>query len=1541
MFFLRLIHRHYQSVWRLTLILGFSIHTTAFAIVDAPTEVLPRIDVRQVVLSDDSLVGALVGSPQLEAAQQVRKIYPNLRLRWNAVTGTPKSLYTLNALLTPSSNQEAPMVVQNFISLNRQLYGLSNEDLETLVVVRKSVSRGSPVVRETVKQSLNHIALDQRWQGRQVYPATLVGSVTGDGRLTNLSGEVVPNLAAAVNADAATLTPLEALEQAAGSIGASFDAAQHAVISGPSGDEQRQTLAKGSDFGEDVPMRLIYYVVARDNVRLVWEVTATKTGDEITYHVLVDAIDGDILLRQSLTDFDTPRWRVYAQELSVPTEDPKDDMRPYDSPTPRSPGPAAPDGTQGVAVAAQLIQTNGEPVASPEGWIPAGETTPTGNNVVSFVDLDGDYNPDAGEQPTAVMVEVGGVDTRTFDFAVDFTSAPDTAVNEDAAATNVFFMGNWFHDRLFQLGFDEAAGNFQDNNFTPDGVDGDRVKARLHVGTDNSTFSTPVADGTCCPRLNAYTFTGPDPDRDAALDQEIVLHEFTHGLTHRIIGGPNVKGLSPYSGQTGSMGDGYSDWYAMTLLAEGGDAAAGNLGEGAWSTFHFLDGLSSLDAADPFDFAFVDNYYYGIRRYPYSTDMTRSPLTLADVDPAQYNNDGVAMSPFFVEFIAYYTDKGYAGDIDMHEADEVHNAGEIWALALWEVRANLVADHGFAIGNELALQLVTDSLFLLPNGPSMIEARDAVLLADLARTGGANLCRIWEGFAKRGFGVGAQTPNNNNLAGVVEDMTAQTAEDCRPLLDMALVLDFSSSMNSPEACEDPPNDIKLDVLKQAVPAFLNAWEPFAVDGDRIGVMYFDDDADPRTAPLLEDLLDNKAAILIDVAGRGTGTYTAMGPGILSAADSFDNLVRKRHMIVLSDGIQNVNPLVFSAGDIDADTVNEHEVINGTADEAWGGNSATVAPQPGKYLQDFGMPMHTLSIGSGPGTTYDELLAAISEETGGLHQHTCVPQVELEEFLTTSLVESLQGDTLELVDYQTGSLNSAGAIQEHHFVLNGSAHRAAFMLSWSGGSGNSNDVTLKLYAPDGTEVSLQPYLTSGPSFKRMTLDFPLFERPVHVTPRTGSSRPVPFVGEWRLVAQRNMGGSGTVLHRAYALVDDAALEYRFDFDKPVINTGEPLTLLVRVTEASMPVAPNSIKATVSGPGTGLGNLIFGAGITDADRQHMTTELGYAELQGSPLMQTYEVALRDPAHRDLLKPVISHLKFYDDGRHGDGQPNDGLYGARYEATRIPGEYQVAFEVSGESEYNGPYYRSKTTSATVVLREVDAANIRFDIIEQEGDGGTFQVWLTPQDRYGNYLGPGYAADIDLALENAQSTSPVRDLLDGRYTQTFRTADFETVAMGEAEFFGERINVPGLVKKGGFSLHAGVVMPSGAFSNSHDDGMTVNLDFTQYLNADLAWDVRLGYSNFDGKGANPDLDVWTVSGNLKYYLGNNPTWRGFVNGGIGLYAMDPGNTELGGNVGAGLAFQVRPRLLFEVTANYHGTVSAAPDLKYGQLQLGLIYSF
>ena len=67
------------------------------------------------------------------------------------------------------------------------------------------------------------------------------------------------------------------------------------------------------------------------------------------------------------------------------------------------------------------------------------------------------------------------------------------------------------------------------------------------------------------------------------------------------------------------------------------------------------------------------------------------------------------------------------GGFDPSQATEVHNMGEVWCSALWEVRTNLIAKHGFDQGNQLALQLVTDGMKLAPPNPNFLEGRNAIL----------------------------------------------------------------------------------------------------------------------------------------------------------------------------------------------------------------------------------------------------------------------------------------------------------------------------------------------------------------------------------------------------------------------------------------------------------------------------------------------------------------------------------------------------------------------------------------------------------------------------------------------------------------------------------------------------------------------------------------------------------------------------------------------------------------------------------------------
>ncbi len=101
-------------------------------------------------------------------------------------------------------------------------------------------------------------------------------------------------------------------------------------------------------------------------------------------------------------------------------------------------------------------------------------------------------------------------------------------------------------------------------------------------------------------------------------------------------------------------------------------------------------------------------------------------------------------------------------------ANEVHNEGEVWCVTLWEARASLINKFGWAAGNQLILQLVTDGMKLTVPHPNFLQARDGILQADLVDNGGANQNELWAAFAKRGLGFSATSPASSTTTGLYE-----------------------------------------------------------------------------------------------------------------------------------------------------------------------------------------------------------------------------------------------------------------------------------------------------------------------------------------------------------------------------------------------------------------------------------------------------------------------------------------------------------------------------------------------------------------------------------------------------------------------------------------------------------------------------------------------------------------------------------------------------------------------------------------------------
>ncbi len=680
------------------------------------------------------------------------------------------------------------------------------------------------------RTGITHILLRQRVNGIRVWNADFMVNVNREGRILNTHDRFArePDLNLR---DIPVLTPEEVLRQIAAELQLKIEEPfrQLEVLD----DLERKLLFSTGGISLDpIPVSLMYVELDDGTLRLVWNIVVREVSKQHWWELNVDAETGVLLTQSDWVSNDS--YRVFPH----PVENPDAGGR-------------------------QLLYDPADALASPYGWhdedgVAPGEYWQTfGNNLSAHYD-----------NGSRLKWARGGID-HVFDFPLDLAGA-----SLDAMITNVFYWVNWNHDLHYHYGFNEAAGNFQLNNYGRGGdaddfvytfvhdtevgenaafatpPDGDEAGMYLGIFTDDPTTVTvtspaPIAgdygarpatfgpalsetgiQGTvvaaldvvegaentstdaCSPILNSSEINGkialvdrgiclfvdkvanaeaagaigviiannvpgiidgmagtdptisiPSvlitqedgnllraqldngvvarlhtedlPDRDAAYDNGIIIHEYGHGVSNRLTGGrANASCLE--SEQSGALGEGWSDFWSIALLTQSSHAATDSRPVGTFVLGQPLNGT-------------------GLRNFPYSTDLGINPLTYEDI--AAINLP--------------------------------HGGGEIWAAALLEVYWNLVEVHGFdsdvtfgSGGNNIALELVMDALKLQPCNPSFLDARDALLLADLNNYEAANRCSIWEGFAKRGMGLYANDGVNADSLDVVEDFS--TPVECVP-----------------------------------------------------------------------------------------------------------------------------------------------------------------------------------------------------------------------------------------------------------------------------------------------------------------------------------------------------------------------------------------------------------------------------------------------------------------------------------------------------------------------------------------------------------------------------------------------------------------------------------------------------------------------------------------------------------------------------------------------------------------------------------------
>ncbi len=304
-----------------------------------------------------------------------------------------------------------------------------------------------------------------------------------------------------------------------------------------------------------------------------------------------------------------------------------------------------------------------------------------GNNADACLDVNADNICDRRA--------LGSAGLFTSLFVNSYDLAGDPIPDRDAALVNAFYWVNALHDWLYRLGFDEASGNFQLDNFGRGGEQNDAVVIDVEDGAvlNNATFSTPP-DGIA-PRMQLGLYSWSR--HDSAFDGDILVHEYIHGVTNRLVGGPsNVAALSIW--QSGALSEGWSDALAASFT-----------GDSIFGEYVSNNPTSGLRTA-AFD---ASSYTFG---------------RLGSLNGAVHGPTGRILP-----------------------LPEVHADGEIWAATLWDIRQHL--------GQDDFEQTVIDALKLTPSRPSMLDARDAFIQA--AELLDLDVCSVWSAFAARGLGASA------------------------------------------------------------------------------------------------------------------------------------------------------------------------------------------------------------------------------------------------------------------------------------------------------------------------------------------------------------------------------------------------------------------------------------------------------------------------------------------------------------------------------------------------------------------------------------------------------------------------------------------------------------------------------------------------------------------------------------------------------------------------------------------------------------------
>lgn len=762
----------------------------------------------------------------------------------------------------------------------------------------------------------------------------------------------------------------------------------------------------------------------------------------------------------------------------------------------------------------------------------------------------------------------------------------------------------------------------------------------------------------------------------------------------------------------------------------------------------------------------------------------------------------------------------------------------------------------------------------------------------------------------------------NTAAAAVTSAPPGAVALSRHPLDVVLVLDKSGSMGW-ELPGAAPGSVptRWTVLGTALDQFEALWEQAAeanIVSDRIGLVHFNHTTAPadfgggsifkrRDGTILAG--DSHAwDEVLDAAKAPTpGGSTGIGAGLNLAFEKIleDPANLDAVIVLMSDGEQNVAPLIQKVAGTD------NWALRSTA-------PLTDPPTAGAdELHLKAIPIQTIAMGS-PAASFAQLLDGIAAQTAGTAIVTTT-DTGMSAAMQDVLLAALKGNTLGLLARTQGTLQPHSLISAPVAIqLDASVRRATAVLSWSGQPGTFDLVFL----PPGGGNPVPPSLRKeGANWVVASVDLPA----------SGPS------GLWQLAVRgRDTSASGSFQLSAYAL--DMRLKYSLSFGSARNGTGTELPLSLDLSYDGTPLAgiPGGIRVWPARPGEGLGNILNAAA---GDPPGPGTD-------GSSLMSKIDALSRDAKLLDRVaaKPGGDTLELADGGINGDARAGDGIYTARVPDTRVPGRYRMDVVLEWDDPRTGRVSRIESVEREVeVVPDPQRSTVD---ISAGAAAGSYVIQVTPRDRFGNHMGPGYAGRVAVRLNGSGTVGAATDpQLTGVYRLAVgnTNATSYTLVVDNVAVRTDAPLVPGT--SGGGGRHAawlalGRTFPRASFSNTHDGGFAGTLGFEWTMSPTRSIEATIGLHRFDGKGVTPETEVTQLGIGGKWSLAPSGVVP-FVTAGVGAYVFDPGSTRLGVNVGAGLRLDVAPQWSVEARYAEHLISGNSPRSRYSTLQLGLRLAF